>query len=415
VLDFVALDFETANGSRGSVCATGMARVEGGVITAEDGWLIRPPDTGGFSPFNIGIHGIRPQDVADAPMWPESLVRILEFVGDSAVVAHNAQFDIGVIREACLESGQEWPDLNYFCSLGLSRAVLQLPSYRLPWVATALDLPTFQHHDARADARTAALITVALAKRLGVDTVVGLLAAASIRPGYLDGDGWRGARIAKSARTIVPAMEINADGPLLGESVCFTGALTRFSRQDARAEVVRCGGTFTTVPGKKTTLLVVGDLDPTTFRPGAHFSSKMQKAIDANAQGQRIEILTEDDFLDRLDVDRGEAPYPVRLTSRSRVLPDHVVAQSRGLHGAAMEYWDWFDEVLRDPSGRAMPGTACISCGEPIPHGTHWKCRDRGVCGNCNDRLKRAAHRLWLREGLGPGAEDGALAPPAGP
>lgn len=415
MLDFVALDFETANANRASVCAVGMARVQDGVITAEEGWLIQPPNNDGFNPINVRIHGITAQQVIGAPTWSESLERILDFVSDYPVVAHNAQFDMGIIRAACLESGRQWPDLKYFCSLGLSRSVLQLPSYRLPWVATALNLPSFNHHDATADARTAALVTVLIADRLGATTVDALLDSARTRPGFLGAEGWHGVR-SGATKPCAPAGVINTNGPLAHESVCFTGALQRFSRPEARAEVLRNGGTFTTVPGRKTTLLVVGDLDPSTFRPGARFSSKMQKAMDANAGGQRIEILTEDDFLERLEIDEGEAPPGIKPPAfRGLSLPDHVVVQSWTLNGAAMEYWAWFDAVLQSPFGRATFETPCLRCGLPIPRGTHWKPRDRGVCTECSRRMIRAARRLWEREELGPAkAEDGALAPPAG-
>ena len=67
-LDFTAIDFETANSSNASACAVGLARVRDGRIVARAGWLIQPPPGhDAFFEINVGIHGIHPEDVADAP------------------------------------------------------------------------------------------------------------------------------------------------------------------------------------------------------------------------------------------------------------------------------------------------------------------------------------------------------------
>jgi len=53
------------------------------------------------------------------------------------------------------------------------------------------------------------------------------------------------------------------------------------------------------------------------------------------------------------------------------------------------EYWEWFDEQLKQPS-RALGGEPCIICENPIPKNAHWKFRDRHVCSTeCNNKLKR--------------------------
>ena len=68
-MNFTALDFETANQTRASVCAIGLLRVEGGIVKARIHQLIRPD-----SPFNYMctmVHGIREFDVRNAPSFPE--------------------------------------------------------------------------------------------------------------------------------------------------------------------------------------------------------------------------------------------------------------------------------------------------------------------------------------------------------
>jgi DNA polymerase III subunit epsilon len=61
-LSFAALDVETPNSSRGSVCSIGVAIVRDGELVAQHSWLCQPPSTG-FDTMNMSIHGIHPADV----------------------------------------------------------------------------------------------------------------------------------------------------------------------------------------------------------------------------------------------------------------------------------------------------------------------------------------------------------------
>ena len=89
---FTAIDFETANSSRSSVCAVGLAVVEDGHIVKRTHQLLRPhPPI--FDPFNISIHGITADDVAEAPSF-EDYWPILWASIQGPLVAHNAAFDI---------------------------------------------------------------------------------------------------------------------------------------------------------------------------------------------------------------------------------------------------------------------------------------------------------------------------------
>ena len=98
-LNFVAIDFETANGSPASPCAVGLVRVRDGQIAESIATLIQPPyPNNWFHEGNIRVHGIRPRDVDGAPELHEALAFILDFVGDDPLVAHNAPFDMEFLR-----------------------------------------------------------------------------------------------------------------------------------------------------------------------------------------------------------------------------------------------------------------------------------------------------------------------------
>jgi DNA polymerase-3 subunit epsilon len=181
-LDFTAIDFETANSSSASACAVGLARVRDGEVVATAAWLIKPPPGHDrFFEFNTGIHGICAEDVAYALTWSDQLRDLVEFMGDDILVAHNAGFDMSVLRRACDATGDMCPPYRYFCSLQLARKVYQLPSYRLPFVAAEAGYGGFAHHDALADALACAHIVIDAARREGAGDLEALSAATSVR------------------------------------------------------------------------------------------------------------------------------------------------------------------------------------------------------------------------------------------
>jgi DNA polymerase-3 subunit epsilon len=134
-MSWAAIDFETANQTRGSACALGVAIVEDSHVVQRSSWLIRPP-TLDFNPYNVMIHGITADDVASAPtfdaLWP-SVQALLE---GRPVIAHNASFDISVLRHSLDAYGLRWPKLQYVCTRVLAKKVwTDLISYSLPVVA----------------------------------------------------------------------------------------------------------------------------------------------------------------------------------------------------------------------------------------------------------------------------------------
>ncbi|HEY0249441.1 MAG TPA: exonuclease domain-containing protein [Gryllotalpicola sp.] len=185
-LDFTAIDFETANSSSASACSVGLVKVRDGQIVERAYWLIRPPaGHDAFLEWNIRIHGIHAADVSGAATWEEQFPDLVAFADGDAFVAHNAGFDMGVIRGACTATGLEVPTADCVCSLQVARKTYQLDSYRLPSAALAAGFEDFEHHNAAADAEACAAIIVHAARRHGVDDVIGLAGACAIKVGHL--------------------------------------------------------------------------------------------------------------------------------------------------------------------------------------------------------------------------------------
>ncbi|WP_159501089.1 exonuclease domain-containing protein [Microbacterium sp. 18062] len=186
-LDFTAIDFETANASSASACSVGLARVRGGRIVATAGWLIRPPaGHDRFFALNIGIHGIRPEHVVGAKDWSTQLDDLVAFAGADVLVAHNAGFDMAVLRRACEATGDVCPPYRYACSVQVARRTYDLPSYRLPAAASAAGFTDLVHHDATSDAVASAHIMIDAARRWRAADIAELAAHAGIRIGAIE-------------------------------------------------------------------------------------------------------------------------------------------------------------------------------------------------------------------------------------
>ncbi|BDV31055.1 3'-5' exonuclease [Microbacterium terricola] len=185
-LDFTAIDFETANSSNASACAVGLTRVRDGQVVATAGWLIQPPaGHDRFFELNTRIHGIRAEDVIGAKGWSEQLDDLAAFAGADVLVAHNAGFDMAVLRAACAATGDPHPPHRYVCSLQVSRKTYDLASYRLPLVAAEAGFSGFAHHDATADALACAHIMIDAARRVGADDIHSLAALSGVKVSQL--------------------------------------------------------------------------------------------------------------------------------------------------------------------------------------------------------------------------------------
>lgn len=181
-LDFTAIDFETANASPASACAVGMTRVRNGVVVATASWLIQPPPGHDhFLEWNTRIHGLSAHDVAGAPGWAEQLDELCAFAGADVLVAHNAGFDMNVIRRACEATGDIHPPYRYVCSVQIARKTYALDSYRLPSAAAAAGFVDFSHHDAGADALACAHIVIDAARRVGATDMSSLVEITGVK------------------------------------------------------------------------------------------------------------------------------------------------------------------------------------------------------------------------------------------
>ncbi|HOC54005.1 MAG TPA: 3'-5' exonuclease [Verrucomicrobiota bacterium] len=178
---FAAFDFETANYSRLSICAAGLAVFEDDTLTESLYWLVRPPKGHGwFREDFIDCHGLTHLDVLDAPEFPAIAPEFLSRLESADfVVAHNAEFDVCHLRDTLTFFGLTCPTFNYLCTCKLSRRTWpELPSHSLGALAAHIG-HSFQHHHAREDAEAAGRVMIAIMRQR---TVTALAARRESRP-----------------------------------------------------------------------------------------------------------------------------------------------------------------------------------------------------------------------------------------
>ncbi|MBD3867388.1 MAG: 3'-5' exonuclease [Acidobacteria bacterium] len=186
---WVALDFETANEQRDSVCAVGIARVAAGRIVDRRSWLVRPAELR-FNGINISIHGITEADVREAPtfdrLWPE----LKPILSEGTVIAHNAGFDMSVLRHTLDRYRIPYPPIRYLCTVTLSRLSWpRLTNHKLNTVADHLGL-SLKHHDAEDDAVACAGVSLHCCRRSNAVDVDELADRLGIRHGRLHRNGY---------------------------------------------------------------------------------------------------------------------------------------------------------------------------------------------------------------------------------
>lgn len=167
---FVVVDLETTGGApdSGEITEIGAVKVRGGEVLGEFRTFVRP-DTA-IPPFIAVLTGITDAMVADAPGLASALASFLEFAHDSAIVAHNAPFDIGFLRAACDVVGTAWPAFPVVDTARLARRVLSRDEARdckLSTLARVFRSPTTPNHRALDDARATVHVLHGLLERLG--------------------------------------------------------------------------------------------------------------------------------------------------------------------------------------------------------------------------------------------------------
>ena len=188
-MNFIALDFETANYRRDSVCEMGIAVVEDCRIRETRAWRIRPRHNW-FHYGNIRVHGITAEDVAQEPEFDVVWQEAKPYFEHANVVAHNASFDLSCLRHVLTQYDLAHPTLSYTCSLLVARRAWQgFRSYGLGSLSQQFAIP-LNHHTAESDAIACAHILLKACRDHAVAAFPELEQAFGLRMGRLYSSGY---------------------------------------------------------------------------------------------------------------------------------------------------------------------------------------------------------------------------------
>lgn len=296
-MDFIAIDFETANNHPTSACSLGIAFVQNNQVVDKRSWLIRP-EPFYFDPFTTAIHGLTERDVCHAPtfaqLWPE----ISAYFENAIVAAHNAPFDIGVLTSTLAFYGLPVPNMRLLCTVLLSRRALPaLPSHRLNVVSNALGI-SLTHHQAESDAIACAEILCHFMRQNHLETLSDVKRHYRIFPGFCSACGdYRPCRLQPSYSLPSQLLAAWESGEafcdsLYEKSFVFSGKL-QMPRTKAMEAVIRGGGMVQNCVSSYTDYLVLG-------APGRQ-SSQKSKALALRQRGGGIQIIDEQCFLSLMD------------------------------------------------------------------------------------------------------------------
>jgi DNA polymerase-3 subunit epsilon len=273
-MNFVAFDFETANESRNSACAIGFVLVEEGDIKERYYSLIKPPDNR-FSPVNVKIHGITPQETLHAPTFIDIWPIINKTFYNNLIVAHNIAFDLAVLKNSLQFYGLQDYDFKHDCTYNIY-------GDNLATVASAFEIE-FAHHNALHDAEVCAQIYLKHLNQENPDY--------SKVPTYLKNREFFGLGWHKALKGDVLKPNFNVEdqtSPFFQKKVVITGLFRTITREEIARKLKLLGADVDTSVTQKTNYIIVG-LDPGP--------SKINKANDLIKLGSPLKMLTEIDFI----------------------------------------------------------------------------------------------------------------------
>ena len=292
---FITIDFETATSALSSACELGLSVYEDGQITQTQSWLIRPPENA-YLPFNIKVHGISPSDTAYAPDFAEVWEEVMPIVHQQTLFAHNASFDVSVLRACIQHYRQPTPQFTYACSVRVCRQIWpDLDAYNLKFLCNRFQIP-LKHHRAGNDAEaTARLLHLAFEKEK-IQNFETLKNQYRVGFGKVYPGGFEPAHSPKTTGHQMPSKP-NAEAnflpthPFYGKEVVFSGQFQAFNKTAAAQMIWNLGGKVVPQVGPFTHYMIEG------MNKKAWLGKKERLADRFSAQGTPLVRLTEEDFL----------------------------------------------------------------------------------------------------------------------
>lgn len=299
-MDFVSIDFETANETRTSACSIGITVVKNNKIIEKFSFLIKPKENR-FKPMNIWIHGITEEDVKNEKEFNELWPILKKYLENKLIIAHNAYFDIDVLISTLELYGLTLKNCCYLCTVDISRRVYEgLPDNKLSTLGEMLKLD-FKHHNAEDDSMIAANIFIDVCEYLKIENFSDIKDKLGITPGLVFNNNncfpiKNNIKIKKKQVSLIENENLNTDY-FLEKNVIFTGPLNSMSRAKASSKIKFLGGVVSNNVNEKTNILITNLSFEQEF-----LTSKLRKVKNLIESGLDITILNEEEFLNILNL-----------------------------------------------------------------------------------------------------------------
>lgn len=307
-MDFICIDFETANSSRTSACSLGITVFKNNKVAEERYWLIKPTPYH-FDPINISVHGLREADVDNEKDFKELWPEIKPYLEGNLVIAHNASFDFSVLRNTLDHYGLEYPNLIYGCTMIASKIFYNyLPNFKLKTINNHLGY-NFNHHHASEDATAAGNILVNIAEELKTDNIeelcdivgfkLGKLTINSYHPCKKLRIGMISSKISQPIKAITNPLFNSNSNFFKDKAVVFTGPLSSMDRSEAIRLIESLGGIVRGSVSRRTNIVITNTKNIYELNPH-QMSTKLRTAVSLIKQGYNILILNESQLNDIL-------------------------------------------------------------------------------------------------------------------
>ena len=279
---FVAIDFETASGK--NPCSVGVVEFYEGKAVDTFYSLINP-EIEKFNPYTIGVHGITPKDVINQPTFGELWRKLEAFVVNKTLVAHNLPFDLSVLNYSMERYGIGQFKGKSFCTLRLSRRLLELDNHKLSTIASFYGFKQDNYHNALEDALICGKIFLELQK-IHTDFDYNETTTKSIpaRKTKAGGKIMQGSAVDYyENRKLISAFLNNKSEILIDKRIVVTGVFNLMSRDEIKLAITNHCGKVGSSISSKTSYLVAGD--------------KMGPSKRTKAEKLDVPIISEQEFI----------------------------------------------------------------------------------------------------------------------
>ncbi|CZQ81693.1 exonuclease rnase t/dna polymerase iii [Trichococcus palustris] len=292
-MDYVAIDFETANTDE-AICSIGMVKYSNGKEIETFYSLINPEEP--FYFMNSHINGIYEPNVQKEKNFKDIFPEIMNFIGESFLVAHTAQNDMRYLRKAIEKYDLPKIENEYICSMKIAKKTYNLKNYTLKSVSRAIGIKGFDHHNALEDARICALIFEDELKYYD-GSINGFTDRHLYKTGKVFGNGFVKTKSSSKSRKynaeLINHGLIDETHILFEKNICFTGHIAPFeSKEEAENLAESKGANVKKSIVKNLDILVSGEQTSPNAAGG-----KLKQAYELKEGGKDIEIMSVEEFL----------------------------------------------------------------------------------------------------------------------